>query len=135
MFSVPHDRSVLEPIWARGGFLPPSPGLSLPCTPAPSLCLVFNLNWRDRKPTLRLLKKLRWSVSPRGRERGRVLSLLLGTRAQGRRGGKGSEAAGQTDGSGTFCPASWERGYDHDRGAGIKSNQLRDQEAVWAVSC
>lgn len=135
MFSVPRDGSVLEPIWARGGLPPSSPGLSLPCAPAPSLCLVFNLNWRDRKPTLRLLKKFRWSVSPWGKEQGESSPCFWGLVPREGGGGKGSEAAGQTDGSRTFCQASWERGYEQDRGAGIRSNQLGDQQAVWAVSC
>lgn len=71
---------------------------------------------------------------PQGKERGESSPCFWGlVPREGR--GKAREVAGQTDGSRTFCQASWERGYDHDRGAGIKSNQLWDQQAVRPVSC
>lgn len=133
MFAVPCDGSILEPIWPRGGLLPPSPGLSLPCTPAPALCLGFNLNGRDRKPMFQLLV-LRWGRSPRERS-GETPVPASGHSCPGKVRGEGSEVAGQTDNNQTFCQAWWEWGYDHNRGARIKPNQLRDQPVVWAVSC
>lgn len=82
--------------------------LPQPLPAAPSLRLVFNLNWRDGKPTLWLLKKLRWSLSPRGKEWGESSPGFWGlVPREGR--GKGSRqtdrgtADGQRDSSRTSC--------------------------------
>lgn len=66
----PCDGSVLEPIWALGSLLLPSPCLSLPCTRAPSLRLVFNLNWTDKKQTSASeeVKVERFALRERSRE-------------------------------------------------------------------
>lgn len=76
-----------------GHFLKPSEfgeasrPLPQPLPAAPSLRLLFNSNWRDRKPTLRLLNKLRWSLSPQGKEWGESSPLpAAGASCPGRAG-------------------------------------------------
>lgn len=81
----PHDRSVLESIWARGGLLPSPPSLSLPCAPALSVCLVFKPE--GEKTSTPASKEVKVERFAPGKGAGRVFSLLLGTRGQGRRGG------------------------------------------------
>lgn len=89
----------LSPV--MGHFLKPSEfgeasrPLTQPFPATPSLRLLFNLNWKDGKPTLRLLNKLRWSLWPQGKEWGESCPGCWGLVP---REGRGRDAGRRTEG-------------------------------------